>query len=196
MRVLRHLVLWRLGFTSAETQTTEAERDCLARHAAGRRRLVEIGVWHGVTTSRLRAAMAPDGVLFAIDPFPRGRLGFSAQRYIAQREVGRVRGGAVRWLRSTGVETGRTFAQVREQSVDFVFIDGDHTYDGLRSDWEAWRPLIAPNGVVALHDSRSTPERQIDDAGSVKFTHDVIFRDRQFVTAETVDSLTVLRRLP
>src|SRR3989442_860662 len=83
MRVLLHLILWRLGLASAESQTTIAERECLARYAAGRRRLAEIGVWHGGTTRRLRAAMAPDADLLAIDPYSVGRLGFSAQRSFA-----------------------------------------------------------------------------------------------------------------
>ena len=60
MTPLAHYVGWMIGVCRAETQTTEAERDCLARHARGRRRLAEIGVWHGVTTSRLREAMAAD----------------------------------------------------------------------------------------------------------------------------------------
>ena len=45
----------------AETQTTSAERECLARHAAGEKRLVEIGVWRGVMNCLLRRVMAADG---------------------------------------------------------------------------------------------------------------------------------------
>ena len=52
-----YLVRWCLGLAHGETQTTEAERDCIARRAAGRRRLAEIGVWHGVTTARLRLVL-------------------------------------------------------------------------------------------------------------------------------------------
>ncbi len=194
MRVLTHLALWRLGLAAAETQTTEAERACLVRHAAGMRRLAEIGVWHGVTTLLLRGAMAPDGVLFAVDPFPRGRLGFSAQKYIAEREVARMRGGTVRWLRMTGAEAGRRLAAAAEAPVELVFIDAEHTYQGLKGDWESWTPLVAPGGVVALHDSRATPERPIHDAGSVIFTQDVVSHDERFEQIEAVESLTVWRR--
>jgi predicted O-methyltransferase YrrM len=194
MRVLTHLVLWRLGLATAETQTTEAERACLLRLAVGKRRLAEVGVWHGVTTTLLRGAMAPDGVLLAIDPFPRGRLGFSAQRYIAEREVARIANGTVRWLRLTGAEAGRQLAANGEPAVEVVFIDADHTYEGLRGDWEAWSPLVAPGGVVALHDSRTTPERPIDDTGSVRFTQEVVAHDQRFEQVEVVDSLTVWRR--
>lgn len=194
MRVLTHFLLWSAGLASAETQTSEVERACLARHATGRRRLVEIGVWHGVTTCRLRRVMAADGVLFGVDPYTPGRLGFSAQKTIARREVGKTTGGEVRWLRSTGVEAARWLVNAKEPPVEFVFIDGDHSYDGLRGDWEAWSGLVEPGGVIALHDSQSSAERDIENAGSVRYTREVVRCDARYEVAEVVDTLTVLRR--
>jgi predicted O-methyltransferase YrrM len=64
----------------------------------------------------------------------------------------------------------------------------------LREDWEAWSPLVAPGGIIAIHDSRATPEGHSEAVGSVRFTNDVILRDSRFEVAEAVDSLTVLRR--
>ncbi len=192
MRVFTHFVLWRLGLATAETQTTVAERDCLAHHASGKKRLAEIGVWHGVTTSRLRQAMAPDATLLAIDPYPAGRLGFSMPRAVARKEVSKVANGAVRWLRQTGVAAANSLDC--SETFDFVFIDGEHTYEGLRADWTGWSPRLVQGGIVGLHDSRSTPQRQIDDAGSVRFTTEVILNDPCFEVVDTVDSLTVLRR--
>ena len=189
MGVLTHYLAWTFGLVAAETQTTEAERDCLTRHASGRRRLVEIGVWHGVTTRRLRAAMDRNGTLTAVDPFPAGRLGVSLQQRIAHREVGAVRNGHVTWIRARGTE-----AAPGHDPVEFIFIDGDHSEEGLLADWRAWHSLVAPGGIVALHDSRSYPGRQIDDAGSVKVTRDVICADPGFAVVEEVDSLTVLRK--
>jgi len=78
--------------------------------------------------------------------------------------------------------------------VYFILLDGDHSYEGLRDDWDAWTPLVARNGIVAIHDSRSSSRRQINDAGSVIFTREVISRDLRFELVETVDTLTVLRR--
>lgn len=189
VRVLVHYLGWVIGLAAPETQTTEAERECLGRHASGRRRLVEIGVWHGVTTSRLRSVMASDGLLSAVDPFPPGRFGFSAQKQIAHYEVDRIRNGAVRWLETHGAE-----AAIGHEPVDFIFIDGDHGELGTLQDWLAWKDLVQPRGIVAIHDSRSTPTRAIDDAGSVKVTNEVILRDDRFEAREVVDSLTVLAR--
>jgi predicted O-methyltransferase YrrM len=191
--VLKHFLWWSIGAARPQTQTTEAERACLARHATGRRRLAEIGVWHGVTTRLLRRAMAPDGVLFAVDPYPPGRLRFSMPRVIARTWVEKEHNGRVHWLRMTGVDAA-TDPAVREAPLEFLFIDGDHSYDGLKGDWEGWAGLIGPGGVVGLHDSRPTPDRPIHEAGSVRFTTAVIRRDSRFEVVEEVDSLTLLRR--
>lgn len=197
MRVMPHFLLWCIGVAKAETQTSDAERNCLAHYATGKRRLVEIGVWHGVTTCRLRKAMASDGVLLAVDPYRVGRLGFSAQRVIARREVGKIPNGSVQWVRSTGVQAARDYIVPGDgpvDVVDFVFIDGDHSHDGLRGDWESWSPLVGPGSIIALHDSCSSATRQIDDAGSAVFTSAVILRDPRFELIEVIDTLSVLRR--
>jgi predicted O-methyltransferase YrrM len=195
MRPLPHFVLWLTGLREAETQTTSRERAALAARAAGRTSVVEIGVWHGVTTSVLRRAMAPDGVLWAVDPFPAGQLGFSLQQPIARAEVRRVANGKVRWIRTTGAAAAAVYRQEDRPAVEMIFIDGDHSYDGLVQDWRAWSPLIAEGGAVCLHDSRSTPDRYIDDAGSVRATAEVVRTDPGFELVEEVDSLTIVRRL-
>lgn len=194
MRPLPHFLLWLAGVRAAETQTTDRERAALARHAAGRARVVEIGVWHGVTTSVLRRAMARDGVLWAVDPFPPGRLGFSLQQPIARSEVRRVRNGEVRWIRTTGERAAGIHHHEGGPGVDLIFIDGDHSYDGLVRDWMAWSPLVVRGGVVCLHDSRSTPERRIDDAGSVRATAEIVRTDPAFELVEEIDSLTIVRK--
>ena len=150
----------------------------------GGTRLVEIGVWHGVTTSVLWRAMAPDGVLWAIDPFPRGRFGFSYQRRIARSEAARVTNGTVRWVRTTGELAAQIYRSEGAPPTGLVFIDGDHSYEALAGDWSAWSSLVAKGGVVCLHDSRSTPERQIDDAGSVIATERIVKRDPAFEVVE------------
>jgi hypothetical protein len=194
MRVFRQFLLWNIGLAKPQTQTTEAERACMARHATGRKRLAEIGVYQAVTTCRLRQAMAPDGVLLAVDPFATGRLGFSYDRMIARGETRRISNGQIRWLRMTGREAAQDKAVDELGGVDFIFIDGNHSYEGLRDDWEGWSPRVVSGGIVALHDSRSYDGHDIESAGSVKFTREIIARDPRFQVVETVDSLTVLQR--
>merc|ERR1711862_250066 len=37
-------------------------------------------------------------------------------------------------------------------SLDVVFLDGDHSRDGLQLDFELWVPRVRPGGIVAGHD--------------------------------------------
>ena len=189
-----HLLLWQLGLAKSETQTTETERNCLAHHAAGKKKLAEIGVFHGVTTHRLRSVMDPQGILVAIDPFPKQRLGFCAYRRIAVHEASRVNRGEIKWMRTTGAQAAGELKAEHSRSFDFLFIDGDHRWEGIKGDWEGWRNLIAPGGIVALHDSRLTPLRSLEGAGSVQFVQQVISKDSDFLLIDAVDSLTVFKR--
>jgi len=48
-------------------------------------------------------------------------------------------------------------------AVDLVFVDGDHTYEGVRSDTvNAFRLLRNDNSVIVWHDYMRSPERDID----------------------------------
>jgi predicted O-methyltransferase YrrM len=38
------------------------------------------------------------------------------------------------------------------ESIDFLYIDGDHTYDGVKKDFEMYAPLVRKGGIVAFHD--------------------------------------------
>ncbi|HET7875196.1 MAG TPA: class I SAM-dependent methyltransferase [Methylomirabilota bacterium] len=184
VRWLAHAV----GRRGADSQVTLPERACLMRHAAGRRRLVEIGVMHGVTTALLRSVMDPRGTITGVDPHPAGRLGVSFERLIALREIGRPRHGRAVLLRTLSHEAA---ARWREP-IDFLFIDGDHSWQGIERDWLGWSRFLVPGGIVALHDSRSVPTRP--DLDSVRYTEQVVLRDERFRLVETVESLTILAR--
>ncbi len=36
--------------------------------------------------------------------------------------------------------------------VDFLFIDADHTYGGVKQDFEIYEPLVKKGGIIAFHD--------------------------------------------
>ncbi len=37
--------------------------------------------------------------------------------------------------------------------IDFLFIDGDHNYEGVKKDWELYSPLLKSGSVIAFHDT-------------------------------------------
>lgn len=47
---------------------------------------------------------------------------------------------------------------LKDQKVkfDFVFIDGDHTYEGVKNDFELCLPHLAANAIVGFHDIKSS----------------------------------------
>jgi predicted O-methyltransferase YrrM len=62
----------------------------------------------------------------------------------------------------------RVKAALRDRPLDVLFIDGDHSYFGVKRDWELYSPLVRPGGVVGFHDihedyttSRGTPTAAI-----------------------------------
>jgi predicted O-methyltransferase YrrM len=36
---------------------------------------------------------------------------------------------------------------------DFIFIDGDHTYEGVKADWENYHGMVRAGGAVGFHDT-------------------------------------------
>jgi predicted O-methyltransferase YrrM len=57
-------------------------------------------------------------------------------------------------------------AALKGHSLDFLFIDGDHTYEGVKKDFEMYRPLVRRGGVVAFHDICKHPPKSGCDVHS------------------------------
>ena len=195
MNVLTHFLLWNIGLARPWTWYSARECECLERYARGKKRLAEIGCWQGVNTRRLRSVMDSNGILYAIDPYLPGRLGFNAARIIAHREVETCKNGKVRWLKMTDLEAAREIRQLREEPFDFIFSDSLNTYNGLKAAWETWSLLTSAGGIYIIANSAPASGRGIEKAGSVVFTREVILRDPHFRLRETVETFTVLERL-
>jgi cephalosporin hydroxylase len=43
------------------------------------------------------------------------------------------------------------------RTIDFLFVDGDHSYEGVRQDFELYAPLVGSGGFVAFHDIAPHP---------------------------------------
>lgn len=41
-----------------------------------------------------------------------------------------------------------------DRPIDFLFIDGDHRYEGVKKDYELYAPLVRPGGLIVFHDIR------------------------------------------
>lgn len=48
-----------------------------------------------------------------------------------------------------------------EEPLDVLFIDGDHSYEAVRRDYEMYAPLVRPGGLIGLHDIVPGPEELV-----------------------------------
>lgn len=48
------------------------------------------------------------------------------------------------------------------KNIDFLFIDGDHSYEGVKADFENYKGMVRSGGLIAFHDI-------YDGAGVAKF---------------------------
>lgn len=61
-------------------------------------------------------------------------------------------------IRSTSVEAARSF---EDGSLDFVFIDADHSYKAVKEDINAWYPKVRSGGILSGHDYFESPKKTV-----------------------------------
>jgi len=122
--------------------------DLLALYTALRpQRVLEIGSWHGGTLKQWIESATHDAVVVSIDT---GTL----DQWDA-------------WAQAAGVQLIRLTGRSQDQAIveaargygpyDFAFIDGAHDEASVKADFENYRPMMAPGGVMAFHDILAHP---------------------------------------
>jgi len=192
--LLAHPVFAWLGLRPAFGQHTAAEHAALKRWAAGKSRLVEIGVAEGGSALGLREAMSADGTLWLIDPFHLSRRrSVNAMKRAAHRAVESCPNGQVVWLEEFSSDAATHW----NDEIDFLFLDGDHAEAAVEGDWNAWSPFVVPGGVVAFHDARIFPRGWTQpDWGPVRVV-ERLFRGQPasgWQIVQETDSLVVVQR--
>jgi predicted O-methyltransferase YrrM len=101
-------------------------------------------------------------------------------------------GPTVRWHFARSQDVGRSWIG---GPVDLVFIDGDHSPEGCREDWEVWHRHVGPGGAVSFHDARAGHAGGRGSPGPTGVV-DELFRSgsSSWAIVEEVDALVVVRR--
>jgi predicted O-methyltransferase YrrM len=79
--------------------------------------------------------------------------------------------------------------------LDFAFVDGDHSWEGIKTDWTIVSEKIHPGGVVCMHDSFTPAGEEWRHLDSCVYFEKVIRSDARFSVIEVIHSLAVLRKL-
>lgn len=181
------------NLVGATSQTIPVELKALERHAAGAHQALEIGTYQGVSAARIAGALAPDGLLYCVDPWPKIDGQEDNPCYsICQRHL--RRSGVLNRVRVLCGYSGEMSSQMPDQ-LDFAFVDGDHSWEGIKTDWTIVSEKMLPGGVVCLHDSLTPAGEEWRHADSCVYFEDVIQNDPRFSVIEVVHSLAVLRKL-
>jgi hypothetical protein len=126
--------------------------------------VVEVGVWRGKTASQV-LTRCPNVEYYMVDIWERpadddlyARSGAETAKrpqkdfdeaYHRCVNLALIHGERVHIIKSDSVGAASEF---KDGSVDLVFIDGDHSYEGCKRDNSAWKRKVKPGGWIGGHD--------------------------------------------
>lgn len=135
-------------YTGVPGWETLAEQEALLTYAAAvpaKGTIVEIGAEFGMSAS-LFCKFADISVrIYSVDLFPGNLMNVHQANLSAARM-----GGRSRQLKGDSAQIGRAWSLGK---IDLLFIDGDHSYEGVQRDIAAWIPHVKPAGIVIFHDA-------------------------------------------
>jgi len=115
----------------------------------GEFKMAEIGVWTGAGT---KIFVKYFGKVFAVDPWEKGPeiAGEYDMRRVEAIFDGRFLGnGRVKKIRAPSLIAAKA---IDDESLDMVYIDAIHAYDGVHDDILAWIPKVKKGGFLCGHD--------------------------------------------
>ncbi|MEM3793697.1 MAG: class I SAM-dependent methyltransferase [Candidatus Bathyarchaeia archaeon] len=117
--------------------------------------LLEVGTASGGTLFLFCQVAEPDAIIISVD-LPGGLFGggYPEWRIPLYKSFAKER-QRLHLIRADS-HNPKTLEIVKnilsDRKLDFLFIDGDHTYDGVKRDFETYSPLVRKGGIIAFHD--------------------------------------------
>jgi predicted O-methyltransferase YrrM len=130
--------------------------------------IVEIGTAQGGTLYTWCKIATSDALIISIDlpggPFGGGYTLNDIKKFRKHRRINQK----LYFLRkdSHKQETKNKLLEILDgRKIDFLFIDGDHSYRGVKKDFQQYSPLVKQRGLIVLHDilrHPKVPECKVD----------------------------------
>lgn len=136
-------------------------RDVVKHFPAGSR-FVEVGSWLGRSAALMAVEIENSGKnieFVCVDPWDDGGPDLRDTRYFKELGVHDVYDvftmnmrpvlHRIKMMRMGSVEAAKF---ISDGTVDFVMLDGDHSYEAVKADIAAWLPKMRPGGIVSGDD--------------------------------------------
>jgi len=66
-----------------------------------------------------------------------------------------------RLIKATSVDAYYDFFIRQDIKIDVLFIDGDHSYEGVKKDFELYSQILSDNGIIFIHDTDADYEETL-----------------------------------
>lgn len=140
------------GIPGWETEAEEKELVELAKRVLDNGIIVELGGEYGRSAAEFAFAVNGRNItIWTIDRFPSPYQNLSVGlKTIIQHNL-RVAGFSAntKQIQGESAEVGKTWDN---GLIDLLFVDADHSYEGVKADIEAWEKHIKPGGLIVFHD--------------------------------------------
>ena len=141
--------------------------------------VVEIGTYRGGTLSCWVAVARRDAHIISIDIPPAWEEKEVIAAFIARVRL-RMRKSQLLTTIAANSHDADTLIHLKEalkgSPIDFLWIDGDHTYEGLSQDMAMYTPLVRRGGIIAMHDIRRSD--LLPDERTQEYWEEVKARER------------------
>ncbi len=170
--------------------------------------VVEIGSWLGKSSVILAKGMRKksNSTLYCIDPFD--ATGDILSRSDYNQRVKKVRGTLKETFTSNVTKSGvyryikilegksYDFVEQWNKEIDFLFIDGDHSYEATLRDFLSWNKFIKTGGYIAFHDASISEEKmEIYHGGPYRVVKENILDSTEWTEKKFFNSLFVARKI-
>ncbi len=122
--------------------------------------ILEIGTANGGTLFCYSKLAPDDATIISID-LPEGQFGGGYPEWKTPIYQAFKKENQKLYLLKEDSHKQETLEKVKQilgsNQLDFLFIDGDHSYEGVKKDFEMYSPLVRKGGIIAFHNIAKHP---------------------------------------
>ena len=132
----------------------------------------DIGTFRGRSAAAMAGGMKDNGVtghVFTVDNYIKRNR--EEQRQGVAAFMQKIRdsleaNGVGSYITLVAGDSAEVAADHKDKEFNFIFIDGDHRYEGVKADFEAWSPLVRSGGEIGFHDCQKPEiDRVVEESG-------------------------------